>query len=332
MATSKPKRFALPLLTMPIKSKEDNIKDKIKELGITEDNIIRIDNEINVSYPKLTENRVEITAEEFKTLSVEQRQKIHEKGKIIVIIDKDPYHNIVSSLYNLFDGLKHMSNSNVLKLYDEIKMDINQEPNIEFTIIKSPLSGRLIAHVNKLIWNGEDLLKGQNIMLYQSTGESRSTGLGGYWMPTTGEMSNRTVAKLEDEYILALEYVLEHSGPIRDDTKPLLIDIITNIATFNKYKRFITKTYLIASYLLFLNSNNYISTHPIRDYTDEEKENALHNIIKHIPETNRYIPITAELVDELIKPYQTGSGDKYYYKYIKYKNKYAMLKNRVLQH
>ncbi len=326
MATAKPKRPILPLLTIPIKSKEDYIKDKIKDLGISEDTIIRIADEINASSPKLKTTDIEITAEEFKKLSLEQMRELHTRGTIN-IINKDPYHNIIFSLNSLLDSLKHMRDIDVEKLYDEIKMDITQKPNIEFTIIKSPLSGRLIANVSAIRWNREDLLKGQNIMLYQSTGESRSTGLGGYWMPTTGEMRTRTVAKLEDEYILALEDLLEYRGLNIDTHKLLLIDIITNIVSFNKYKRFINKTYLIASYLLFLNSNDYISTHPTRDYTDEEKDNALHNILKHIPETKRYIPITAELVDKIIKPYQIGSGDKYYYKYLKYKNKYLSLKN-----
>jgi hypothetical protein len=44
-----------------------------------------------------------------------------------------------------------------------------------------------------------------------------------------------------------------------------------------------------------------------------------------------YIPITTDVIDEIIQPVlQSRAGKKYYEKYLKYKNKYAMLKKELL--
>ena len=39
-----------------------------------------------------------------------------------------------------------------------------------------------------------------------------------------------------------------------------------------------------------------------------------------------YIPITADVIDEIIQPSQTGAGDKYFIKYLKFKKKYFDLR------
>jgi len=71
-------------------------------------------------------------------------------------------------------------------------------------------------------------------------------------MPYTGERFDRTVAKLEDKYISAVEEIVVRyrSEQIFDRDRPVLVDIIQNISSYKKYKRFIFKKYAIASYLL----------------------------------------------------------------------------------
>ncbi len=317
---------------------ENIAKRKISSLGISEYDIIRIAEEINVTRPKHIGTYM--TYEENYKLTPEQRKQI--KEQLVVISSYDPYNIIVEELNKLLNSLKKMSNDDIRKLYDDIRREQTTAPHIEFTIFRSPVSNRLIANVTELRWNGVDLLSGQNIMLYHSTGKSRLTGLSGYWMPFIGEGYNR-VAKLEDNYIKAINEITIDIFPTTAYYKPLLIDIIRNISTYIYYMRFINKKYLIASFLLFSMSDAYISNPAnkkhIRHYTDEENSNALINAnikIMKINATNQhidYIPISYELIDELIKPSkQTGAGNIYYTKYLKYKNKYAMLKNFIVQH
>ena len=242
------------------------------------------------------------------------------------------------------ESLKNMNNTNVRELHNDIRREQTSPPIIEFTIYRTPASDRLIANVTRLIWNGVDLLSGHNIMLYESSGESRGTGLGGIWLPYMGEAIGRLV-KLEDEYIKALDSIITYNSI--GHYRTLLIDIIRNITSYKYYMRFINKSYLVASFLLNLKYQEYISNPAnqehirkyLRIYTDEEKQNAkIHLMNKTIRNSesnpqNYYIPITIELIDEIIQPVpQSGGGNKYYEKYIKYKNKYAMLKNFVLQH
>jgi hypothetical protein len=335
MATPTPLRPRPGLLNITIKSAQENAKDKILTLRIPQDVIIRIADEINASKSPVPTG---ITQEDYSKLT--QEQKRLNKLPIIVTLSNEPYHVIFRELSDLFESLKNMSGNDVIKLYEFVRTEQITIPHIEFNIVRSPLSERLIANVTTLRWNGVDLLEGQNIMLYKSTGESRSTGLGDYWLPYLGERFNRNVAKLEDNYIKGLEYILSLTLPIPDYYKPILVDIITNVLSYNYYKRFIDKKYLIASFLLFSESNIYninpsnqehISRY-IRNYTDEEKSNALRNIYKKIMillENNPnkdYIPITADVIDEIIQPSQTGSGDKYFIKYLKYKKKYFDLR------
>ncbi len=248
---------------------------------------------------------------------------------------------ILPDLRELSQSLKYMRDEDVIKIYKEIKEEQMSEPRINFSIVRSPLSERLLAEVTSILWNNEELLT-EKIMLYKSTGESRQTGLSGLWMPYVGERLDRTVAKLEDKYFTTVEEIVVRYRPeqIFDRNRGALIDIIKNIALYKKYKRFIFKNYAIASYLLSLYEERYYVSESeehkrkyIRSYTDEEKENAKKNIISKIYKMNvpphfiDYIPVTKEIIDEIIRPIQMGGVDKYYIKYLKYKNKYIKLKN-----
>lgn len=220
----------------------------------------------------------------------------------------------------LSGSLKHMSGEDVSKLFLDATEEQTSEPHIKFTIINSPLSNRLIANVTKLIWNGDDLLSGEPIMLYQSSGQSRGTGLDNYWMPYLGEgftmhpkmeiasLKNKDgrVVKLEDKYISVLSDLDSTVDIIPDENKPLIIDIVKNLESYNKYKRFIYKKYLIASFLLSSRSEAYISDPVnkkyIREYTKEEIDNSYTNFINKIRNDNvEYIPMTREIIDEIIK-------------------------------
>ncbi len=320
-------------------TKEDILKIKMLSLGIPESEIIRIAKDINALIPKPT--GLVITSKEYSLLT--QEQKIQFKDAII-ILSKTEYDDILNELIKILNLLKYMSGDNVRKLYDDIKKEqqTGKGESIRFTIVRSPLSNRLIAHVTELRWNGVDLLSGQNIMLYQSTGESRETGLAGYWMPYMGERDGGNVAKLEDEYIMALNNFInsDTDRDILDHYKPLLIDMIRNISTYNNYMRFINKTYLIASFLLSSNSDEYISNPAnhkyIREYNYEEKVNAIRYLYNKIEENRKhnsfinYIPITAEIIDDIIKQSQEGAVDKSLKKYLKYKAKYLALKTHNL--
>jgi hypothetical protein len=340
-------RFPGSIFNIPSKSIEDQGKDEILTLNIPEYDIIRIADEIRRSNSSSTING--ISQEEFNKLTPDAKEK--NKLPIIIKLDSDdPYHIIFKKIHDLFSSLKHMNGDDTKKLYDIISTEQDSTkppPNIEYYIVQSPLSTRLIAHVSSLNWNGVDLLNGHPIMLYQSKGISRDTGLGDYWLPYLGERYNGNVAKLEDNYIKAIECIIESPQNFSDSYKnyyrPILIDIINNILSYNYYKRFINRKYLIASFLLFSELKNYMGSPSnqehirkyIRDYNAEEKKTAEKNIGKKIDivqQTNifiDYIPITAEIINEIIiKPVQQeGSGSKYYMKYLKYKMKYIQLKH-----
>jgi hypothetical protein len=358
--------FPLEKFNIPSKSIEDEGKEKILTLNIPEEVIIRIADEIKKSTPsptingisladfnkltpdEQTTNRLPIVISQADKLKLDSRKSY--KSGIIILDSDDPYHIVFKKIDNFLKSLKYMNNIDTKKLYDIIstEQDSKPPPNIEFYIVRSPLSTRLIAHVSSLNWNGVDLLNGHPIMLYQSTGESRNTNLNDYWLPYLGERYGGNVAKLEDEYIRAIEYIIMPDGgnQVPPDDKahytPILIDILNNIVSYDYYKRFINRKYLIASFLLFSRVDTYMETTSnqdhiikyIRNYDDEEKDTAQGNIRKKIEivqQTNRridYIPITAEIIDEIIKPeQQKGSGSKYYMKYLKYKMKYIQLKH-----
>ncbi len=275
-----------------------SIISSIKNINIPEETIIKITDDIK-------KTRIPgITKEEYNKLTREQQCK-----SLIVIVSNDPYEIIYQELNTIFSGLKYMHGSDVKVLFDSIKQEISTPPIIQYTIFRSPLSDRLIATVTKIIWNGVDLLNDNKIMLYKSTGKSRLTGLDGYWLPYLGEKYKGVVAKLEDDYVKTLEYILTMSRPLPDYYKPIIIDIINNINSYKTYKRFINKTYLIASYILSLDekhNHEYIPDEKYnREYTPEEKSNAQINMTRTIEKLDGYIdyiPITAEFIKELIKP------------------------------
>uniref|UniRef100_A0A6C0HVG0 Uncharacterized protein n=1 Tax=viral metagenome TaxID=1070528 RepID=A0A6C0HVG0_9ZZZZ len=357
--------FPLEKFNIPSKSIEDEGKEKILTLNIPEEVIIRIADEIKKSTPSPTINGISLA--DFNKLTPEDQTKnilpivISQADKLkldpkkpyksgVIILDSDdPYHIVFKKIDDLLFSLKYMKDHDTKKLYDIIstEQDLTKPPpNIEYYIVQSPLSTRLIAHVSSLNWNGVDLLNGDPIMLYQSKGISRETGLGGYWLPYLGERYGGNVAKLEDEYIRAIDCIIESPQNFSPDDKahytPILIDILNNIVSYDYYKRFINRKYLIASFLLFSEFKNYMDSPSnqehirkyIRNYNDDETDTAQGNIRKKIEivqQTNRridYIPITAEIIDEIIKPdQQEGSGSKYYMKYLKYKMKYIQLKH-----
>jgi hypothetical protein len=262
---------------------------------------------------------------------------------------------IITDLRDLLQSLKYMRDEDVVEIYKEIKDEQIAEPRIQFSIVRSPISERLLAEVTSIVWNNEQLLT-EKIILYKSTGESRQTGLGGIWMPYLGERYDRSVAKLEDKYISIIEDIVIRYRPeeLSEQNKLLLVDIIQNIALYKKYKRFIFKNYAVASYLLSLYEEPYYMSESeehkrkyIRSYTDEEKQNAKKNLstkIFKIQDSQSkdsqskdsqskdshfidYIPVSKEIIDEIINPIQKGGTNKYYIKYLKYKNKYMKLKN-----
>jgi hypothetical protein len=267
------------------------------------------------------------------------------KDKLRKIGLSDLPETIFTDLRELLQSLKYMRDEDVMEIYKEIKQEQMSEPRIQFSIVRSPISERLLAEVTSIVWNNEELLT-EKIILYKSTGESRQTGLGGIWMPYLGERYDRSVAKLEDKYISIIEDIVIRYRPeeLSEQNKLLLVDIIQNIASYKKYKRFIFKKYAIASYLLSLYEEPYYVSESeehkrkyIRSYTDEEKQNAKKNLSIKIFKINEspskdlyavdYIPVTKEIIDEIINPIQKGGVDKYYIKYLKYKNKYMKLKN-----
>ena len=209
--------------------------------------------------------------------------------------------NELSHLHRLFSD---MNNRNVEDLYQEIEKEQTQHNHIEFTIYMSPISERLIANITSLIWNGEELLHGENIMLYKSTGLSRGTGLEDYWLPYIGERY-KSVAKLEDKYVLILDLLINNRAEFNDEQKEILKDIIINMFTYKKYMRFINKIYLIASFLLYLNSDEYMVTHShdpyMREYTVDEKRNASSYLLEKGINI-QYIKITREIIPDMIKP------------------------------
>ena len=303
-------KFKPPSLTIvaPTILKDDIIIEKINSLNIPKE-IARIAKYIN------------------EQLKIKPTSEINPAKQNLLTISK--------SLQLLLNSLKIMSSSNVDNLYAEIEIEKDKVNSFEFTIVRCPLSERLIAHVLTLSYDGIDLLKGKNIMLYQSTGTSRGTGLENYWMPYTGNKANNNVGKLEDKYISAIELLIDKD--IIDD-KILIIDIIEHIIEYSHYMRFINKTYLIASFLLNIYSDVYIKNPDnqkyIREYDDEEKKNANMNIgSKFLADPDQeQIAITAAIIDEIIQPpSKAGSSNykyyKYYKKYLKYKNKYISLKN-----
>jgi hypothetical protein len=237
--------------------------------------------------------------------------------------EEDKFTIINSQLTTLFISLSKMSGRDIIKLYTEIEEE-HKDDTIEFTIVRSPCSGRLIAHVSTLIHKGNNLLLGENIMLYQSTGESRQTGLNNYWMPYSGENIEH-VAKLEDKYVSALESYKTNN--VFKYQIPILSNIIRNIISYNHYMRFISKAYLIASFLLKEKSikyitkievpindediehNKYIDKY-IREYTPYEYKSArsyLHNkcsnpsgSMNNEPSPD-FIPITAYIIDKMME-------------------------------
>jgi hypothetical protein len=303
-------------------------------LGISESETVRIAGELERLRPAIFGPRM--TYDEFMRLPLEEKRAL--TGRV-AIISSEPNEIIFEELILLNNSLKIMNNTNVRELYNDIRREQSSTPIIEFTIYRSPASDRLIANVTRLIWNGVDLLSGHPIMLYESSGESRGTGLGGIWLPYMGEAFDRLV-KLEDEYIKALDGVITHNSI--GHYRPLLIDIIRNITSYKYYMRFINKAHLVASFLLNLKYQEYLSNPAnqehirkyLRTYTNEEKQNTQRHLMNknirnsEINPQNYYMPITTELIDEIIQPVpQSGGGNKYYEKYLKYKNKYLSLKN-----
>jgi hypothetical protein len=326
-------------LPVPAQNRNNSEQTLFSLLGISESETVRIAGELERLRPATFGPRM--TYDEFMRLPLEEKRAL--TGRV-TIGSSEPYDIILEELILLNNSLKIMDNTNVRELYNDIRREQTSTPIIEFTIYRTPASDRLIANVTRLIWNGVDLLSGDPIMLYESSGESRGTGLGGIWLPYMGESFDRIV-KLEDEYIKALDGVITHNSI--DHYRTLLIDIIRNITSYKYYKRFINKAHLVASFLLNLKYQEYLSNPAnqehirkyLRTYTNEEKQNAKrHLMIKNVQNAqinpqNYYTPITTELIDEIIQPFpQSGAGNKYYEKYLKYKNKYAMLKNFVLQH
>jgi hypothetical protein len=253
------------------------------------------------------------------TLKIPDPQEILEKKILHNKFVKEEIPNHIT-LKELSGSLKSMGGEQVSDLFTDASKEQKSEPHIEFTIVKSPLSNRLIANVTKLIWNGDDLLEGEPIMLYQSSGQSRGTGLDNYWMPYLGEVftmhprmksgfvnfKDERIVKLEDKYLSVLSDLFEIGYDIPDKNKPLIIDIFKNLESYNKYKRFIYKKYLIASFLLSSRSEDYISDPVnkkyIREYTKEEIDNSYTNFINKIRNDNvEYIPMTREIIDEIIK-------------------------------
>ncbi len=330
------------------KYESDKIIRKISNLNIPEEEINRIADEIKSLRPPLPASG--ITTEDIRKLSAEELTRLYSSGNVTILskedIETNPYKIINNEMNKLVNHLKSMSGDDIKTLYEELDIErrtLTTEPHINFTIVSSPLSERLIANVTELRWNGVDLLQGKNIMLYESTGGSRLTGLGGRWLPYTGEKRSRVVAKLEDKYIEAIKQISNNTD-INEYYKSLLRTIILNINTHVKYMRFIDKTYLIASFLLLAEKNNYMSNPAnqehiskyIREYNSEEKRNALINvdiILSRLYNDDSYIdyiPMTTELIDELIKSPQKGAGHEYFIKYLKYKTKYLSLKHNNL--
>ena len=312
----RPPTLNLGSFNIPQNTPESEITEKIeriKILGITEDVINRSASNIISSNPA----------------------HIRVKDDPHVELKNNPYYIIYKELDKLLLLLKHMSGDQVKQLYAEIKNEQQiptTTPPIKFTIIRSPLSERFIATVTELRWNEVDLLSGEKIMLYKSTGTSRGTGLVDIWMPYIGERGNGSVAKLEDDYIKALEAIKNPSEPLEHHITKL-IEMITDISIYTKYMRFINKNYLIASYLLYLEN---IESIEIPNYTadDIKKINSqihiqIETVFKQNPNID-YIPITTELINSALKSPQNGAGNKFFIKYLRYKSKYVALKKNNL--
>jgi hypothetical protein len=318
-----------PKLELQIISKDvinQSIIDKIKLLEIPEENIKRISDLIKTYIPNIEEN---------------------------------PYLNIYNMLKIIRDSFKYMNGDVVKQIYTELEeesqidlhfdsqFDSQFDSHIEYTIVHSPISDRLIAHVTILRWNGENLLRDdEHLMLYKSTGKSRLTGLDNIWLPYKGEKFDKQISKLEDDYITAINQFDLKNPILHDLDRRLLNEIVYNILSYYKYQRFIYKKYAIASYLLHVANIN--DAEHIKVYTDEQKSSAQRLLSTKIMERRilnnfiDYIPITQDFIDEILQailqaplaplaPLQNGgNSNKYYSKYLKYKNKYINLCNMLL--
>ena len=133
---------------------------------------------------------------------------------------------------SLLEGLKHMSDVDVIQIYREL-------PHATIIIEYTPvfrLEDRTIVYVHSIKINGIE--NAINMAFYQSTGQSRGTGLEGIWLPTLGiDTTSRTIMKLEDYYIGKYTDVKQISNP---ENKSEIDNLI-------KYKRFINEKIALTS-------------------------------------------------------------------------------------
>jgi hypothetical protein len=333
LGVAPPRGLARPIVAH--ESEQNSRKDFLLRLGISESEIISIVDRLRTSGPRNMHQI--ITQEEYSMRSIEEKRALVDN--ITVVSSNIPSYIIFEILTEFNNSLKYMDSLSMNKLFSDIRREQTTDHVIEFTLYRSPISTRLIANVTRLRWNGVELLSGRNIMLYESSGESRQTGLGGNWMPFLGEASGRVV-KLEDDYIKAIDNINTNNAPANYS---LLTDIIRNIYDYRYYMRFINKAYLVASFLLSLKKDTYMNNPMnneqirkyIREYTTQETQNAKMHLMnktmedyKRNPENgyNYYMPITTDVIDQIIQqPLPFGGG--YKQKYLKYKNKYLSLKN-----
>ena len=131
--------------------------------------------------------------------------------------------------------LKHMNSDNVERIYDDL-IDTDNISKLSYQNI-GMFSGRHIIFVTK--YDSKSLENGGQLF-YKSSGTSRSTGLGGYWLPCNG------IEKIEDfsggyTRLAKPEDIYLHHLPDEGT------DIYQNIET---YGRFITKENAMISIFL----------------------------------------------------------------------------------
>lgn len=159
-------------------------------------------------------------------------------------IKKEDIDNIIKNIDDIEYKLKHMDRQDILKIYCQLKEQIDVL-DIKYNIIQD--TDREVIEITE-----PEKLRG--LKFYKSTGTSRNPTIKDFWFPFKDkDIITGRYTKLEDEYLSAIETVKNANTLIDEKVDKTIRKMLENLPTLLEYARFINYENAIISGRLFIN-------------------------------------------------------------------------------